>query len=230
MPGVKASGVGISVQQGEIDDDAVGLAQLGVPANKGGLIVSDGTDVKELAVGSDNQVLVADSAQDDGVKWAGAGWSKVGEEILTSAAATITVTGISSSAKIIKAYLIGCPNGASTRDVRIIINSDTTDANYDAETAGSTGGVSVDETNADNRKVWTSDQGSDNAGGGEVTIIQEASDHEKAYIATGGKNSDGVNITKGHWSNTAAAISSVGFGLSGDSFQAGTMLIVEQLL
>jgi hypothetical protein len=40
---------------------------------KGDIYVRDGTDVKRLAIGSDTQVLTADSAESLGVKWAAAG-------------------------------------------------------------------------------------------------------------------------------------------------------------
>ena len=45
-------------------------------ANKGGMLVGDGSGVVvELAVGSNDQILKADSTQTGGVKWASGGGS-----------------------------------------------------------------------------------------------------------------------------------------------------------
>ena len=55
-----STGVGADVQ----------LAELTIPAAKGGLIVGDGAGAPvELTVGADETVLVADSGETSGTKW-----------------------------------------------------------------------------------------------------------------------------------------------------------------
>lgn len=60
---------------------------------KGDLLVDNGTSIQRLGVGTNNQVLTADSAQANGVKWADAGGGGGGQIVLTeSGSITDTAT------------------------------------------------------------------------------------------------------------------------------------------
>jgi hypothetical protein len=65
---VVESAIGSTVQQW--DDDLDDLA--GLDPTKGNLLVGDGTDWISVGVGTNNQVLTADSAEASGIKWAAA--------------------------------------------------------------------------------------------------------------------------------------------------------------
>ena len=102
---------------------------------KGDLIVATAADtVSRLAVGSNDQVLTADSSTSTGLKWAtaatpstAANWTLVnsGGTLLTGS--TTTVSGISGADKIM--VLVGAPSTGystdSTQDVYIRLNTDT---------------------------------------------------------------------------------------------------------
>ncbi len=72
---------------------------------KGDLIVDDGTDPARLAVGSNNQVLTADSAQSLGVKWA-----DIPSDIFIKLTANYTLTSTTSAQKLFNSST----NGAAT--------------------------------------------------------------------------------------------------------------------
>lgn len=75
-----------TVDTGQIDDAAVTLAKLGGLTTKGDLLAFAAAHAR-LAVGTDGQVLTADSAEAAGIKWAdaaGGGGGEAGESSLVS--------------------------------------------------------------------------------------------------------------------------------------------------
>jgi hypothetical protein len=62
--------VDLAVTTAKIAANAVTLGKLGALTTKGDVLTHDGTDHKRFGVGSNGQVLTADSAQANGIKWA----------------------------------------------------------------------------------------------------------------------------------------------------------------
>lgn len=62
----------LAITTAKLAANAVTLAKLGALSAKGDILTHDGTDHQALAVGTDGQVLTADSASANGVKWSSA--------------------------------------------------------------------------------------------------------------------------------------------------------------
>jgi hypothetical protein len=110
-----------------------GLAD--VTTTKADLLVRSSSAIARLAVGSDAQVLTADSAQTLGVKWAtaaAAGLVKIAQVVTSGSVATITFSSIAGTYTDLKILLHGRDTAAGSNDlqVRIKINSDATSGNY----------------------------------------------------------------------------------------------------
>jgi len=60
----------LAVTTAKLANAAVTLAKLGALTTKGDLLTHDGSGHQRLGVGTDGQLLVADSASANGVKWA----------------------------------------------------------------------------------------------------------------------------------------------------------------
>lgn len=67
-----------------------GFNALAPTTTKGDLITRDGSNNIRVAVGSDNQILIADSAQTGGIKWAAAGAVSAGKVDVNTTEVTIT--------------------------------------------------------------------------------------------------------------------------------------------
>ena len=87
---ITSSPLGSDISTSEIQDDAVTAAKLAIPTTKGNILVGNDTIPTELTVGTNNQVLVADSAQATGIKW---GATPSGTEFVASGGGVIETTG-----------------------------------------------------------------------------------------------------------------------------------------
>lgn len=208
---------------------------------KGDIIAATADNtVARLAVGANNTVLTADSAQATGLKWAAATAGRAysllnsGGTALT-AAGTITISGISSKENILIIY----ENASSANASAILtmrINADT-GANY------AYGGVSTSNpptysntSNGSGDTVTTSiplgRMGTDVADRffGAVQIFGAASTAMKGFSVTSGGNSGNSpgqqtgSIVQGIYSGTSA-VSSISVILSTGNFDAGFIYV-----
>jgi hypothetical protein len=204
---------------------------------KGDLIAATGADaVSRLAVGTNNQILVADSTTATGLKWAAptggeANWTLLnsGGTALT-AAQTITVSGISGKDKIL--VLLDLAGSASQTFVGVRLNTDSgsnyflqgweynSTSSYAATNMGRFGGsksvIDVGRSGGNNEVVT-----------GFVTITGCNSSGVKQFIA-GGSGSGGTNHraygTSGVY-NSATVISSISVFSSVGNFNSGTVYV-----
>jgi hypothetical protein len=107
---------------------------------KGDLIAGTGADAfARLGVGTNGQILTADSAETTGLKWASP--SAGGMTLLSTTTASGTSTSISVSASgynEVKIYIEGV-SAAANFALLLGVNSDTTASNYNSAVTGSVG-------------------------------------------------------------------------------------------
>jgi hypothetical protein len=204
---------------------------------KGDLLTATANDTPaRLAVGTNNQILVADSAEATGLKWATPAGSNLTIAQIASgtmpAASSLSLTGLSSYDTLI-VRLDGLTWATNNASIMVTINSDT-GANYELvggynQTTFSTGyfstatnyfyagfgAASQDRTDADNGRfyVFTNCK----SAGFTNAIVQEK------FLSSGGDtpNASSVGIYK-----DAAAVSSIQFKTStGNNFTAGNYII-----
>jgi hypothetical protein len=210
---------------------------------KGDIIVAtgSGTYIRQ-GVGTNGQVLTANSAQADGVEWttpsvAGTNWSLVntGGTALTGAA-TVTVSGISGADKLM--ILIEGASSSSSTTIYARFNSDS-GANYTQYGASLTGASSVVAANL---------SGINSPGGNEMYIgrmSDSTSSVVLGYILASGCNSSGIKVfntigagtpsasdNQGHFYtggfySGSSTISSVSIFVTSGSLDSGTVFIYK---
>lgn len=131
------------------------LVQLSPMTTKGDLISTAASTPARLAVGTNNQVLIADSAQTLGLKWGGRveQWTTLASDLnIASPTASFSITSIPTTYDEWRLTLILRGDTAAAFVVPYIrLNGNTTAGNYIAQTiygSGSTSTSVVDTTNA----------------------------------------------------------------------------------
>jgi len=212
------------------------------PAAKGDLVAGSATnDAAVLAVGSNNTVLTADSAEATGLKWAtptaaGANWSLLnsGGTALTGAQ-TVTVSGISGVDKIM--ILMQTASSASSgAELRVRLNTDTGSNYYsfgaywkNAATAsvlnlGQSGGSDAAIILA----VMASNAASTCSGGVTITGCNSSGVKQFTYAGTGaqaGSAYDAMAYWGQGYYNSSSTISSISITTSSGNLDAGTVYV-----
>lgn len=209
---------------------------------KGDLIVGTGADTYDrLAVGATaGHVLTVDSTQATGMKWAavsagGANWSLVnaGGTALT-AAATITVSGISNADKIL-VIIAGASSASASSVARLRFNSDsgstyypygpviespsTYSANSVYSSTGANTGINLGAMSASASSVMS----------GYAIVTGCNSSGVKVFHAAGAGTPASSNTQVGYWFggyyDSSSAITSVSIVSLSGNFDAGTIYV-----
>ncbi len=196
------------------------------PAAKGDLVVGSATnDAAILGVGTNNQVLTADSAEATGLKWATA--SSGGMTLLsttTLSGASTTVSAISGSYKNLQIMIQGFYSSASQLNIRFNSDSGANYGRYYAETGG-TGTAGTGLSQISPIEIGTT-SAYDRAGVLWATIPRYTESHYKSFVysAVGYVNS-AAQGRFGYftWNNTSA-ITSIEFATNG-TWSGGTVYI-----
>ena len=201
---------------------------------KGDLIVGTGagTFVRQ-GVGTNGQLLAANSAQADGVEWVNppASGSLTLLSTTTLSGTAVTVSSISQSYAQLRIYLLDVYGSTSQANMRIQLNSDTgTNYTYKGFNAGGAGGP------------WGTDGNNyfdyNNGIGGSTSNKQKVSGNIDFYNYTSTGTKIGFTAIAGYDTNQGSsglmgslkyvgtsAISSINFAITAGTWSGGTVLI-----
>ena len=199
---------------------------------KGDLVAGTGADAfSRLAVGANDTVLTADSAEATGLKWATPAAAAPNGYVLFSTtsmtgAATITVSGISNKSSLL-ILLSGVGAGASN-DLQLKINNvtgNTSNAGIKIEGSGDTA-IPYGQTAIN---LFTLSNNGASTGSASVYIDGANSTSGKVYQVMGQASADGGTGQEGFIymgkDTQTAAVTSIVIVSNGSNFDAGTMTI-----
>lgn len=197
---------------------------------KGDLLVSDGTLLARVPVGTDNQVLTADAAQALGVKWAaaaGGAWTIIADTVLATVAASVTFSSIPATYRHL-ALMWSARNDTGASTVLLRCNGDTT-ANYDGVIIDVFGTSTAVVTTAAGTSIRVGSMASPTGGwsGGVIELFDYASTatgRDKTVLARASRKDSNASPdiylehTSGWWRTTATAITSLTLLPGGNNF------------
>jgi hypothetical protein len=207
---------------------------------KGDLIGATAADTPaRLAVGTNGQVLTADSTAATGLAWAtpaaGANWSllNAGGTALTGAT-TITVSGISGKDKIM-VLISGASSANVGAGIRVRVNTDTTNVYYrygcevNFPTTYSAGSLDAISGAASAINIGTMSSNAGSVVSGAVTFTGCNSSGVKQFISSGGANTatgnnQGFFQLQGYV-DLSATITSISMFSQSGNFDAGTVFV-----
>jgi hypothetical protein len=214
---------------------AIGAISSSVVTTKGDLIVATGSGVvTNQAVGTNGQVLTADSTQADGVIWATP--SSGGMTLLSTTSlsgATTTVSGISGSYKELVIYVRDWYASADF-NFTITVNNDTTSGNYQSLGSGSRNGNNTAYYGESGSRHFVDSYGSSKSGNNDYFAVIRIPDYANAvtrkvisstasYLDITASLKTIANTTT-HYTSTTA-ISSLEFRTTVGTWSSGSVLI-----
>lgn len=211
------------------------------PAAKGDLVVGSATnDAAVLGVGSNDQVLTADSTTATGLKWAtaggaGANWSAVNSGgTALSGSSTVTVSGISAADKIMVIVREASSDSTSNPNIRLRFNTDT-GSNYNwfgltsklsSTSRCSAFGVTYIELLNGNNHYETGNY----VDSGLIMTGANSSGVKSFQYISGGEGSGGGAFTAYSatgWYNSSSTISSISVITTAGNFDAGYIYVFK---
>jgi hypothetical protein len=197
---------------------------------KGDLIGATAADTPaRLAVGTNGQVLTADSTAATGLAWAtpSGGMTLINSGGTALTGATTTVSSIPATYTNLQIYVKDFYPSADGL-TKLVINGDTTAANYIyTGWRARTSSLALDN-GADNRISLFAVDGTSASNFVSITIGLYAGSNQKQYVSNMNFKSDngteaGSNVVT-KWSNTSA-ITSIGINTDTGTFSGGTMYV-----
>lgn len=201
------------------------------PAAKGDLVVGSATnDAGVLAVGTNTHILVADSTETLGMKWAapaaGGGFTLLSTTTLSGA--SVTVSGISGAYQDLYIYLDRFYPATNDRTIRMRLNGDT-GSNYRFQTHTDAGNATSGETSFGIAFDVANTRDDQNAGFywlynySNATTYKSLQQHAR-YAGQATASTYGWSMYQGQYASTSAITSVTFFPVSGN-WGGGTIYI-----